>query len=108
MASATKAQGKKSRYEIQGEMTIYRAAELKKSLIDHILSHKEIEIDLSQVSEVDSAGLQLLILAKLEASARNKMLRFENHSPAVMEILDLSDLTGFFGDPVVITSHADK
>lgn len=94
-----------SRYAITGEMTIYRAAELKHSLIEHILQNEEIEIDLSKVSEIDSAGLQLLILAKLEASVRNKPLRFEGHSPAVMEILDLSDLAGFFGDPVVITSQ---
>lgn len=99
------AKDKNSRFAIQGEMTIYRAAELKQSLIEHIQIHSDVEIDLAQVSEIDSAGLQLLILAKLEVAARNKDLRFENHSPAVMEILDLSDLAGFFGDPVVITSQ---
>lgn len=104
--ASSRGKGSQSRYAIEGEMTIYRAAELKQSLIDHILQNQEIEIDLSQVSEIDSAGLQLLVLAKLEASVRNKQLRFENHSPAVMEILDLSDLAGFFGDPVVITSQA--
>lgn len=94
------------RYAIEGEMTIYRANELKQSLMENIQQNRELEIDLSKVSEIDSAGLQLMVLAKLEASVHNKQLRFENHSPAVMEILDLSDLTGFFGDPVVITSQA--
>lgn len=92
------------RYAIEGEMTIYRAAELKQSMMETILQNQEIEVDLSKVSEIDSAGLQLMVLAKLEAAVHNKQLRFDSHSPAIMEILDLSDLAGFFGDPVVITS----
>jgi len=86
-------------------MTIYRAAELKDELMSKIDQHQEIEIDLSGVAEIDTAGLQLMVLAKLEASIRNKRLRFDGHSPVVTEILDLSDLAGFFGDPVVISSQ---
>lgn len=97
-------QGGHCRYAIEGEMTIYRAIELKQELMDKIAQHSEIEVDLSRVAEIDSAGLQLMVLAKLEAAARSKVLRFDGHSPAVMEILDLSDLAGFFGDPVVISS----
>ncbi|HSI22862.1 MAG TPA: STAS domain-containing protein [Methylophilaceae bacterium] len=92
------------RYAIEGEMTIYRANELKQDLLDKISGNQEIDIDLSSVTEIDSAGLQLMVLAKLEAVARNRVLRFDGHSKAVMEILDLSDLSGFFGDPVVISS----
>lgn len=94
------------RYAIEGEMTIYRAIELKQELMDKIDQYQEIEVDLSKVAEIDSAGLQLMVVAKLEASSRSKVLRFDGHSPAVMEILDLSDLAGFFGDPVVISSAA--
>ena len=85
-------------------MTIYRANELKQELLDKISGNQEIDIDLSSVTEIDSAGLQLMVLAKLEAVARNRVLRFDGHSKAVMEILDLADLAGFFGDPVVISS----
>jgi anti-sigma B factor antagonist len=93
------------RCTIDGEMTIYRAAELKSLLMEKIAHHQEIEVDLSGVSEIDTAGLQLLVLAKREAASQRKQLRFDRHSRAVMDILDLADLAGFFGDPVVITSQ---
>lgn len=92
------------RYAIEGELTIYRASELKQDLLDKISGNQEIDVDLSQVTEIDSAGLQLMVLAKREAAARSRVLRFDGHSKAVMEILDLADLAGFFGDPVVISS----
>ncbi|HSI96479.1 MAG: lipid asymmetry maintenance protein MlaB [Methylophilaceae bacterium] len=105
MANSRKTGGGQCRHVVEGEMTIYRAAELKDELMSKIDQHQEIEIDLSGVSEIDTAGLQLMVLAKLEASNRDKRLRFDGHSRAVMEILDLSDLAGFFGDPVVISSQ---
>jgi anti-sigma B factor antagonist len=95
------------RCSIDGEMTIYRAAELKNLLMEKIARHQEIEVDLSGVSEIDTAGLQLLVLAKREAASQRKQLRFDRHSRAVMDMLDLADLAGFFGDPVVITSQPD-
>lgn len=105
MAGSKRNNGGHCRYAIEGEMTIYRAIELKQELLETIAQHEEIEVDLSRVAEIDSSGLQLMVLAKLEASVHNKRLRFDGHSPAVMEILDLSDLAGFFGDPVVISSQ---
>lgn len=105
MAGRKRSESGHCRYAIEGEMTIYRAVELKQELLDKIVQHEEIEVDLSQVTEIDSAGLQLMVLAKLEAAVHDKRLRFDGHSAAVMEILDLSDLAGFFGDPVVISSQ---
>jgi anti-anti-sigma factor len=92
-------------YAIDGEMTIFRAAELKAALLPEIERAQEIEIDLSHVSEIDSAGLQLMIAAKLEAILRGKQLRFTGHSKPVTDMLDLCDLGSFFGDQIVI-SHA--
>lgn len=94
-----------AQFAIDGEMTIYRAAELKQVILPHIDHANVIEIDLSKVSEIDSSGLQLLIAAKLEASIRDKQLHFVGHSKPVLELLDLCDLGGFFGDQVVIFPH---
>lgn len=90
----------------EGEMTIYTADELKGRLVAALGQCKELEIDLSQVSEMDTAGLQLLVLAKREAAAKNKTLRLIFHSPAVVETLDLCNMSRAFGDPIVIQSHA--
>lgn len=87
---------------IEGEMTIYRASELKDVISPALSSNQNIEIDLSHVTELDSAGLQLMLSSKLESTVRGTKLSFSGHSPAVREVLDLCDLGGFFGDPVVM------
>jgi len=93
---------------IGGEFTIFNAASLKTSLIDAIVQAEtpEIEIDLSNVTEIDSAGLQLMVMAKREAASRSKSLRFSGHSGPVLDLIDLCDLTGFFGDPILIRSKS--
>ena len=91
---------------ICGEFTIFTAATLKEELLATIASapSKGIEIDLSDVSEIDSAGLQLMAMAKRDAAEKDKNLRFVNHSSAVLDLIDLCDLTAFFGDPILIRS----
>lgn len=89
-------------FRIDGELTIYRAAELKETLLAAVAANTELEVDLSQVSEFDSAGLQLLLLAKREAGKAGRTLRLVDHSPAVVEVLDLFDLVAHFGDPLVV------
>jgi anti-sigma B factor antagonist len=74
---------------IEGEMTIFTAAELKKELIDNLGNCSDIEIDLSQVSEMDTAGLQLLLLIYKEASLSNKSARLISYSPSVAAVFDL-------------------
>lgn len=93
-------------FRIEQEMTIYTAAEMKAQLMEMLQKDAEIELDLSQVGELDTAGLQLLILAKRECLARNGNLHLVSHSPAVLDVLNLCNMIQFFGDPVVITSQA--
>lgn len=95
-----------TRLAIAGEMTIYRAAELKSLLLDAVTSHGHVELDLSEVSELDTAGLQLLMLAKQVARQRRHELRLHGHSPAVLEVFELLNVAAFFGDPLVIAQPA--
>lgn len=96
------------RVAIAGELTIYTALELKDKLLADLLKTTELELDLSAVGEFDAAGLQLLVMIKKEAEVLGKVLRITEHSPVVVELLDLSGLAGFFGDPLLIvrkTTH---
>jgi len=95
-----------ARVDIQGELSIFAAAELRQRLLDALDTAAEVEVDLSQVGEMDSAGVQLMVAAKREAAARNKVLRFSGHSATVFDILELCDLSGHLGDPVLI--HSEK
>ncbi len=88
---------------IEGEFTIFRAAELKQTLF---VEPPITEIDLSAVTELDSAGLQLLMLAKKTALAQGRELRLTGHSEAVIDVFELLNVSGYFGDPVVMDSRA--
>ena len=91
-----------SRITIVGEMTIYNAMELKDKLLLSLAQCETVEMNLVGVSEIDSAGLQLLLMLKTEAAVRNKTLSITSHSPAVLDVLDLCELEGFFGDNVLV------
>lgn len=92
---------------IEGELTIYTAADTKGKLVAALESKQPVEIDLSQVDEIDSAGLQLLILAKREAARNERTLTLVNHSQAVVECLDMCNLTSEFGDQVILPAAGE-
>ncbi|MCF7988044.1 MAG: STAS domain-containing protein [Methylovulum sp.] len=86
---------------VVGEMTIYNVSEQKNKLIEFLSSAIELQVDLSAVTEIDSAGLQLLLWLKQEASN----LKLVNHSQAVVNVFQLLNLAMYFGDPIVLSSH---
>jgi anti-anti-sigma factor len=88
---------------VDGEMTIYTATELKEQLLSYVTRPGQVELNLAQVSDLDSAGLQLLILAKREALRVGASMHMTGHSRAVLDALDLCDLAAFFGDPLVLS-----
>lgn len=85
-----------------GEMTVYSAAENKESIMDALRAATVLEIDLTAVTEIDSSGLQLLVLAKREAERQQKSVKITGHSEAVIDAFDLCKLSGYFGDPIVL------
>lgn len=91
---------------IEGEMTIYQAEQLKQTLLDALDRASVLEINLAAVTELDTAGVQLLLLTKKTARARQKELRLAAHSEAVVEVFELIDLVPYFGDPLVISPAA--
>jgi anti-sigma B factor antagonist len=94
-------------HTLQGELTIFNAADQKAELLNFLESGPELEINLGQVQELDSAGLQLLILIKREAAQQGKSLSFTLHSKAVLEVLELTRLTAAFGDQVVLAHNEE-
>lgn len=86
---------------IQGEMTIYTAMAQKNKLVEYLKPDIELHLDLSAVSEIDSAGLQLLLWLKQEVAELNLI----QHSRAVVDVFELLNLASHFGDPIVLSSH---
>lgn len=83
---------------VRGEMTIYNAAELKVGLFS-AASEGPRCIDLAEVSEFDTAGLQLLLLAERECVSRGQVFLVRNPSPAVRQALDLLRPAGLGNPP---------
>lgn len=90
---------------IQDEMTIYTVLEQKHALLKHLMAAKDVQIDLSGVGEIDSAGVQLLMFLKQEAASHNIKLSLVQHSQPVVEVLELLNLSKHFGDPIVISAN---
>lgn len=90
------------RLTVDGELTIYHAAAIKQRLIEGVRTAAELELDLGHVGEMDTAGFQLLALAKRESQRLGHVLRIVGHSPAVREVIEFLDMVAFFGDPLVI------
>ena len=94
---------------IMEDMTIYNARSLRETLLGYCHAGvKELQLDLSAVSEIDSAGLQLLLLLKAEEQKRAFSLRLLRHSEAVIEVFELLKLGMYFGDPIVIPANWKK
>lgn len=87
---------------LAGELTIYHARELRDGLLPLVVTHREVELDLSGVEDFDTAGVQVLLAGKGAAAIAGHSLRLVRHSRRVIEVFAAMNLSGFFGDPFVI------
>lgn len=93
------------RLSITQDLTIYHAEALKDELLHALERGNVIELDLAQVTEIDTAGIQLLMLTKRECQQHDQTLRIVAHSQSVHDLIDFYNIAGFFGDPLLITAR---
>lgn len=98
MSETPKDVSARARLVLNGDLDVRRAPKHYASLMEALAQAQDLEVDLSQVGEVDSAGVQLLMLAKRAATKQSKALRLVGHSPAVLKVFQLLELGTFFGD----------
>jgi len=78
---------------IAGELTIYTAAEMHAAITAVLKRSRRIEaVDLSAVTGIDTAGLQILLLIRRTLGALERQMRVLNPSPAVSELFELLQL----------------
>ena len=88
------------RIALSEDLTIYHALEQKQMLLEALANTDVLELDLSHVGEMDTAGLQLLILLKKEAQTAGKRVSIVAHSQAVRSVIDFCNVATEFGDLV--------
>ncbi|MEH3024401.1 MAG: STAS domain-containing protein [Pseudomonas oryzihabitans] len=86
----------RTRLPLSGPLTIYTAADSKPLLMEPLAAGVTLALELAEVDEFDSAGLQLLLLAQREARALGGGLELIDPSPAITELLELAGLTQYF------------
>ena len=86
---------------ITGAMNMYCACALKDALLSAVRDRRgEALIDLSGGSEIDTAGIQVLLMLRRLAAASGSRFAIIDPSAAVTEVLELYGLAG------VIERHA--
>jgi anti-sigma B factor antagonist len=86
---------------IDGEMTIYAAANLKEDLFAAIAGRQQCRVDLSNISELDMCGLQMLLMAKRICVYRNAHFSVVQASAAVREVAELLCIDDLCAAPAV-------
>lgn len=92
------------RLRLHCDLTIFQAGQLWSALSEALEHEAVAEIDLAEVGELDSAGVQLLLMLKRMTASWGRELRLVNHSSAVIEVLGLVDVERLLGDPVILAS----
>jgi len=87
------------RLGLAGDFCIVAAAELRERLLAALAEADALEVDLAAVTEMDSAGVQLMLAATRSAAAAGKSLRFVAAAPAVVDILTLCNLADLLAAP---------
>ncbi|MDQ1812193.1 STAS domain-containing protein [Massilia sp. CCM 9210] len=77
---------------LEPELTIYSAAQVKQTLLDALQARTDLTLDLADVCELDSAGVQLLLAAARHAGTQGAALLLAGHSAAVQEAFALLGL----------------
>jgi anti-anti-sigma factor len=74
---------------LQGALGIYTTLAIRDRLLELLAGQDELAIDLAGVTDIDCAGLQLLLLAKRHP---DKSVRFIGHSEPVRRLVEFANL----------------
>jgi anti-sigma B factor antagonist len=78
------------------ELTIYQVAERYEALSERLKRDGELQLDLSSVTDIDSAGIQLLLQLAHQAKQHSGTVSFLNPSTEVQRMMALFRLSTDF------------
>lgn len=93
-----------SNLQLKGSLVISVVKSTWSSLQEHLSGEGTLEVDLSEIDEIDSAGFQILIQMKRAHREGFRKVAYRAHSAGVLQFLELYGLAGEFGDKLVIPS----
>lgn len=87
-----------------GRLDSYSAADLEKSLLDRVASHRAVLLDFSELEFISSAGLRIILMAAKRAKQGDVRLALYGLDENVHKIFEIS---GFLGILQVFTSQSE-
>lgn len=102
--NATKSNGM-LKAKLQEALDIGKVADARDSLLQILNSGSNLRFDLSSLTEIDTAGVQLVLAIQKEAHSLGKECRFVHPSPTVEEAFRTLGCAGVF-DESILTAQA--
>jgi anti-sigma B factor antagonist len=96
MASSTRIEKETTIVDVVGQIDLGSSPALRKTLLESLNGTKSVAINLSAVKYIDSSGIASLVEVLREARNSNKRLVLFGVTGAVLQVLQLTRLTGVF------------
>ncbi len=74
--------------KIEGDLLISGVAQAKQKIVAAFAAGDNVLLDLSNLRECDTAGIQLLLMARASARSQNKNMRLTAESKSVQSTLE--------------------
>lgn len=93
---------------VAGELTVYHAAKLANDVWRRLGESAPLWLDLDGVTQLDSAGVQVLLVARRDAHERGLALRLLRPSPPVLEVFETLNLGRLIAELIDPTSEGPR
>ena len=84
------------RLSVKGDMTIYTAEQMMQVCIPYLEQYKEFELDLSSVTDIDSAGVQILLMFHRKSRHTEHKTHLLTPSEDVTQVINTYNLNQSF------------
>lgn len=96
MGSSTRIERETTIVDVVGQIDLGSSPALRKTLLESLKGAKSVAINLSAVKYIDSSGIASLVEVLREARNSEKRLVLFGVTGAVLQVLQLTRLTGVF------------
>lgn len=96
METNVTAEGTKASIEVEGKLTVQTAPELEAALNELAPEIVDIEIDLTKVDYIASAGLRVLVAAQKMVASKGGSMVLANPVQDVYEVFEMTGLADVF------------
>ncbi|MEY2524968.1 MAG: anti-sigma factor antagonist [Ilumatobacteraceae bacterium] len=83
-------------FHLRGEIDRLTVPTLQLPIVDAVAHDSDLVVDCSELTFIDSSGLNMLVKVQLQLQAHGHNLRIVNASPTTERVLLLSGLSDFF------------